>query len=98
MTYLMVNIGQVRDHTAFQQYAHSVKPLMERHGGRYLAMDREPEIRDGQWLFLRTLVAAPPSVRAAHADSPEYREIMVCDLAESPLEGYQAPERNWGSQ
>jgi uncharacterized protein (DUF1330 family) len=113
MTYVIVTIKQVRDNTAFQRYAHLVKPLMERHGGRYLAIDREPEIRDGQWPFLRTVVVGFPSVAAAHAwyDSPEYREIiplrqrgidanivMVRDLAESPVEGYAAPERNWGSQ
>jgi uncharacterized protein (DUF1330 family) len=33
MTYVIVTIKQVKDNTAFQQYAHLVKPLIERHGG-----------------------------------------------------------------
>jgi uncharacterized protein (DUF1330 family) len=111
MTYVVVTIKQVKDKAAFQQYALLVKPLIERHGGRYLAIDREPEIRDGQWPFVRTVVVGFPSIEAAHAwyDSAEYREIialrqrgieanivMVRDLAELPVEGYGRPEKQPG--
>jgi uncharacterized protein (DUF1330 family) len=106
MTYVIVTIKQVKDKDAFQRYAQLVKPLIERHGGRYLAIDHDPEIRDGQWSFIRTVVVGFPSVDAAHAwyDSPQYREIipmrrrgidanivMVRDLAELPVEGYASP-------
>jgi uncharacterized protein (DUF1330 family) len=108
MTYVIVTIKQVKDNAAFQHYAQLVKPLIERHGGRYLAIDREPEIRDGQWPFVRTVVVGFPSIEAAHAwyDSAEYRGIialrqrgieanivMVRDLAELPVEGYGSPEK-----
>jgi len=106
MTYVIVTIKQVKDRDAFGEYARLVKPLIERYGGQYLAIVRDPEIRDGQWPFVRTVVIGFPSADKAHEwyESPEYREIvalrkrgidanivMVSDLAESPVEGYEAP-------
>jgi uncharacterized protein (DUF1330 family) len=113
MTYVIVTIKHVKDNAAFQRYAELVKPLIERHGGRYLAIVRDPEVRDGEWPFVRTVVVGFPSIEAAHAwyNAPEYREIiplrksgidanivMVSDLSELPVEGYVPPEKNWGSQ
>lgn len=103
MTYLIVTIKRVKDNDAFQDYARRVKPLIERHGGRYLAIVRDPEIRDGQWPFARTVIVGFPSADSARTwyDSPEYREIiplrqrgieanivMVSDLEEAPVPGY----------
>jgi uncharacterized protein (DUF1330 family) len=104
MTYVIVTIKQVNDRDAFAEYARLVKPLIERHGGQYLAIVRSPEVRDGQWPFLRTVVVGFPSAERAHEwyDSPEYREIitlrkrgidanivMVSDLSELPVDGYE---------
>jgi uncharacterized protein (DUF1330 family) len=106
VTYVIVTIKQIHDNEAFQQYARRVKPLIEHHGGCYLAIVRDPEVRDGQWPFVRTVIVGFPSADQARAwyDSPEYREIiplrqrgidaniaMVSDLAESPMEGYRPP-------
>ena len=111
MAFVVITIKSVKDHEAFQQYAVKVKTLIERHGGRYLAIDKEPELRDGQWPFIRTVVVGFPSLEAAKGwyDSPEYREIiplrkraidanivMVRDLAELPVDGYPLPTKTWG--
>jgi len=108
MTYVIVTIKQVKDNETFQKYARLAKPLIERHGGRYLAIVRDPEIRDGEWPFVRTVVVGFPTSDKARAwyDSPEYREIialrqrgidanivMVSDLAELPVKGYEPPEK-----
>ena len=112
MTYVIVTIDAIKDDAAFQQYAKLVKPMIERHGGRYLAIDKAPEKRDGKWPFLRTVIVGFPSLQAAHGwyDSPEYREMiplrqraiaaniaMVRDLEELPVAGYPPPEPNWAS-
>jgi uncharacterized protein (DUF1330 family) len=106
MTYLIVTIKEIKDNEAFQDYASKVKPLIERHGGRYLAIVRDPEIRDGQWPFARTVIVGFPSAKDARSwyDSADYREIiplrkraidanivMVSDLAELPVKGYELP-------
>ncbi|HXZ79380.1 MAG TPA: DUF1330 domain-containing protein [Terriglobales bacterium] len=103
MTYLVVTIKEIRDTEAFQQYAERVKPLIEDHGGRYIVIEKSPDVRDGQWSFVRTVMVEFPSAEAARRwyDSAEYREIiplrkraidgnivMVRDLREAPIEGY----------
>lgn len=108
MTYLIVTIKQIKDNEAFQNYARLAKPLIERHGGQYLAIVRDPEVRDGEWPFVRTVVVGFPSAEMARGwyESPEYREIiplrqrgidanivMVSDLAELPVAGYEPPEK-----
>jgi len=108
MTYIIVTIKQVKDNDAFQNYARLAKPLIEHHGGRYLAIVRDPGIRDGEWPFVRTVIVGFPSADSAHAwyDSPEYRKIiplrqrgidanivMVSDLAELPVAGYDSPRK-----
>ncbi|HMK30861.1 MAG TPA: DUF1330 domain-containing protein [Terriglobales bacterium] len=106
MTYVIVTIKALRDPEAFQQYAERAKPIIDRHGGQYIVIEKAPEVRDGQWHFVRTVIVAFPSFEAALGwyDSPEYREIiplrkrafdaniaLVRDLSEAPVEGYPLP-------
>lgn len=99
MTYLVVTIEAVKDHDAFRQYAERVKPIIERHGGKYLAAEKQAQVRAGEWPFVRTVIVGFPSLEAARGwyDSAEYREIiplreraidanivMVRDLVEAP--------------
>jgi uncharacterized protein (DUF1330 family) len=53
------------------------QPLVERHGGRYLAVDKTPDVRSGGWPYVRTIIVAYPNLAAARRfyDSPEYRAI-----------------------
>jgi uncharacterized protein (DUF1330 family) len=99
VTYLVVTIKAVKDREAFRQYADRVKPIIERHGGKYLVIEKEAQLRAGEWPFVRTVIVGFPSLAAARAwyDSPEYSEIipireraidanivLVRDLAEAP--------------
>ena len=99
MTYLVVTIKAVKDREAFRQYAEQVKPIIERHGGKYLAAEKQAQVRAGEWPFVRTVIVEFPSLEAAKAwyDSAEYRAIiplreraidanivMVRDLVEAP--------------
>ncbi len=109
MTYMVTTIRAVKDDEAFQQYARLAKPLIEAHGGRYLAIEREPEIANGRWPFVRTIIVRFPSLAAARAwwTSPELRELVplreraidvnfvfVRDLSELPVEGYPPAEES----
>ncbi|MFB3812515.1 MAG: DUF1330 domain-containing protein [Terriglobales bacterium] len=100
MTYVIVNIERVNDHDAFREYADRVAPLIERHGGKYLAIERTPEVKSGEWPYARTVIVAFPSLEAARGwyDSPEYQELLsvrlkaitaniafVRDLSEAPI-------------
>jgi uncharacterized protein (DUF1330 family) len=78
MTYVVVTIKKVKDLEAFRDYAIRVYPIIEQHGGRYVAVDKTADVRDGEWPFVRTVIVAYPNYAAAKAwyDSPEYREII----------------------
>ncbi len=77
MTYVVVTIKEIKDLKAFQEYAVVAQPLVERHGGVYVAVDKEPEVRSGEWPYVRTIVVAYPNLAAARGfyDSPEYKAI-----------------------
>ena len=78
MTYVVVTIKQVKDLDAFRDYAVKVAPIIEHYGGKYVAVDKAPDVRDGEWPFVRTVIVAYPNIAAAQKwyDSPEYREII----------------------
>jgi len=78
MTYVVVTITRVKDIDAFRDYAVRVAPIIERHGGKYVAVDKAPDVRSGEWPFVRTVIVAYPDFGAAQRwyDSPEYREII----------------------
>ncbi len=78
MTYVIVTIKKVLDLEAFRDYAAKVYPIVARHGGKYVAVDKTPDVRDGAWPFVRTVIIAYPDIRAARSwyDSPEYKEII----------------------
>jgi len=78
MTYMVVTIRKIKDLEAFREYADRVKPIIERHGGKYVAVDKTPDVRSGEWPFVRTIIVAYPNFAAAQGfyDCPEYRAIV----------------------
>jgi uncharacterized protein (DUF1330 family) len=78
MTYVVVTIKNIKDLDAFREYAVQAQPMIEQHGGRYVAVDKMPEVRSGEWPYVRTIIVAYPNLAAAQKlyDSPEYREII----------------------
>ncbi len=82
MTYVVVTIKKILDIEAFRDYATRVAPIIERYGGKYVAVDKTPDVRSGEWPFVRTVVVAYPNYRAAQNwyDSAEYQQIIPIRL------------------
>lgn len=78
MTYVVVTIKKVLDIGAFRDYAARVAPIIESFGGKYVAVDKTPDVRSGEWPFVRTVIVAYPNYRAAQNwyDSAEYKQII----------------------
>ena len=78
MTYAVVTIKKIMDFEAFREYAVVAQPLIERHGGRYVAVDKAPEVKSGAWPYVRTIIVEYPNFAAAQKlyASPEYRKIV----------------------
>lgn len=78
MTYVVVQVKKIFDLDAFRDYAAKVAPIIARYGGRYVAVDKQPDVRSGEWPFVRTVIVAYPNFAAAQGwyDSSEYQEII----------------------
>jgi uncharacterized protein (DUF1330 family) len=78
MTHVVVTIKKIKDLEAFREYAVQAQPLVERHGGRYVGVDKTPALQSGGWPYVRTIIVSYPNFAAAQKfyDSPEYRAIV----------------------
>jgi uncharacterized protein (DUF1330 family) len=78
MTYVVVTIKKIKDLEAFREYSVVAQPLVERHGGTYVAVDKTPAVHSGEWPFVRTIIVAYPNVAAAQKlyDSPAYQRLV----------------------
>jgi uncharacterized protein (DUF1330 family) len=78
MTYVVVTIKKIMDIEAFRDYAVRVAPIIERFGGKYVAVDKAPDVRSGEWPFVRTVIVAYPNFDTAQCwyNSQEYQEII----------------------
>lgn len=78
MTYVVVTIKKVLDLEAFREYAGKVAPIIERYGGKYVAVDNSPDVKDGEWPFARTVIVQYPNFAAAQKwyGSADYQAII----------------------
>ena len=78
MAYLVVTIKKILDQKKFDEYAEKVRPILQNHGGRWVAIEPEHLVKAGAWPYLRTVIVEFPSIKHAQQwyDSPEYGEII----------------------
>jgi|SRR5437588_6936868 len=78
MAYLVVTIREILDQNAFDEYAEKVRPILQRHEGRWVAIEAQHMIRAGTWPYVRTVIVEFPSIERAQQwyDSPEYQQIV----------------------
>lgn len=96
MTYVLFALESMLNRESFEQYRSRVTSIVEKHGGRYLAVDANVEVKEGNWPALATALLEFPSdehVRRWYT-SPEYQEILPLRLrgASGPLVVLHGPE------
>ncbi len=74
----MIVMGTVTDRSGFQAYTAALPPLYQRFGGRYLAIQRNPSVLEGEYAHTSIVISQWPSCTAAQAfwTSQEYRELV----------------------
>ncbi|MBF2755172.1 MAG: DUF1330 domain-containing protein [Gammaproteobacteria bacterium AqS3] len=74
--YIVVQ-GSVTDPVGFADYVRAVTPLVERMGGRYLAVGGRPSVVEGDWGYEALVVHEWPDRTAAERfwHSSEYAEV-----------------------
>ena len=78
MAYVVVTIKKILDQKSFDEYAEKVRPILQKHGGYWVAIEPEHATKTGTWPYVRTVIVEFPSIEQAQKwyDSPEYREII----------------------
>ncbi len=78
MSFLVVMIKTIKDPSALEEYLSKVTPMVARYGGCYVAADSNPDLKAGQWNYVRTVLINFQSfgVLTGWYDSPEYQDIV----------------------
>jgi uncharacterized protein (DUF1330 family) len=68
---------EVHNPQEYQEYVQSNSPMVQQHGGRFVARGGSVTVLEGDWTTHRMVLIEFPSVEAARAwyDSPEYQAI-----------------------
>ena len=77
--YLFANIEQIHDGKLMSEYGQLTAPTMDKYGGKLIANTSPPEVLEGQWNGLRTLIFEFPSMDALESwyNSEEYKPLIL---------------------
>ena len=77
--YMVVNIAEVTDPAAFEEYRAKVPAVIRKHGGEYIVRGGEWHIAEGNWKPGRIVILRFPGMKAARAfyDDPEYEPLKA---------------------
>jgi uncharacterized protein (DUF1330 family) len=77
--YLIVD-SRIHDEAAYDRYKAGARPILERHGGEYLARGGTLDVvEDGTWTPTRLVIVRFPDADAARAalDDPDYAPLRA---------------------
>ncbi|MFI6317544.1 DUF1330 domain-containing protein [Nonomuraea sp. NPDC050556] len=79
VAYALFDNIEVTDPAKLAEYAARVRPIVERHGGRYLAVGGRVDVAEGEAVLTYPVLIEFASLAAAHGwyDSPEYQDLKA---------------------
>lgn len=82
MAYLLATASSIHDPATLEEYVRRVVPIIQNMGGSVLAVEETPQVKDGKWDAVRTVLLSFPTVADANRfyHSPEYQEILPLRL------------------
>ena len=80
--YFVASIG-IRDENEYQLYLDRADEIFARYKGTYLAVDKQPELLEGDWEYSRAVLIKFNTRQDFDAwySSPEYQEILKYRLS-----------------
>lgn len=68
----------INDNEEYEKYLNGVDKVFAKFNGKYLAVDKNPEILEGNWLYSRIIIIQFESERELKRwyESTEYKEIL----------------------
>lgn len=75
--YVVVDILKVKDEAKWAEYRSKVPPIVEKFGGKYLAVGGPFEVVEGNWRPVHPVILQFPSAERVHVwyNSEEYRDL-----------------------
>ncbi|WP_433330769.1 DUF1330 domain-containing protein [Spirillospora sp. CA-294931] len=77
--YALFDNVEVTDPSKLAAYAAEVRPIVEKHGGRYLVVGGQIDVAEGEATLTYPVLIEFPDLAAAHRwyDSPEYQPLKA---------------------
>ena len=77
MTVYCIGLINIHDRAGYGAYEQGFMEIFNRYGGKLLAVDEAPVVREGAWPHTRTVLAEFPDAGAFDAwfDSAEYQDL-----------------------
>jgi uncharacterized protein (DUF1330 family) len=87
--YFLVDIREIKDAVAMQEYRARIGAVVEKFGGRYLVRGGPFEVVEGSYQPVFPVMLEFPSIEKAHEwyDSEDYRELKRMRLAATVSNG-----------
>ena len=87
--YFLVDTREIKDAAKLEKYRARVSPVVEKFGGRYLAIGGPFEVVEGSWRPVYPVLIEFPSMEQARRwyDSEDYRELKQLRLAATVSSG-----------
>jgi len=82
--YFVANV-KIHDEDEFKKYLVHVDNTVEKYHGKYLNVNKKPEILEGKWDYSRLVLLEFPDRKALDKwyHSPEYQDILKIRLSSS---------------
>ncbi|MCL1928079.1 MAG: DUF1330 domain-containing protein [Treponema sp.] len=80
--YFIANV-RIHNQIEFDKYLETVDSTIEKFGGKYLAVDKNPEIIEGKWNYSRLVLLEFPDKKTLKEwyNSDEYQKILKYRLS-----------------
>jgi uncharacterized protein (DUF1330 family) len=78
MSYYFIAQIRIHDEAEYRKYLDGTDRVFNKYRGRYLAVDRDPEVLEGNWDYSRSVLISFGSKEDFNAwyYSPEYQELL----------------------
>ncbi|MDC7234310.1 MAG: DUF1330 domain-containing protein [Spirochaetales bacterium] len=80
--YFIANI-RITDEDLYRKYLNSCSEIFSKYGGKYLSVDEDPEVLEGEWDYSRAVLIEFPDRAEFNRwySSPEYKDILQYRLS-----------------
>jgi len=90
---------QIHDEDEYRKYLDSVDEVFSKFNGKYLAVDENPVVLEGEWTYSRVIIISFPNENELKSwyESKEYQSIVQHRLKAAKCDTLLVKGRDWSS-